>query len=369
LALVAAILLGSTVTNVLGGALIVDVARLHAAGLREVIGALERALLVWWAGGILAVAVSSMIFQAAVQSLFHVIDTRLITLTIVGLAANALLLPARALLQATGRFGAFAWSNAAEGLAKIASAAVVVLRPTLLTGVGSFAAALIIAAALTVAFIFPDLREPQPQRRYRLLDSARDALPLLAAIGGLTMMTFVDGIIARYVFSPEQAGLYNAVALAGRALMTVLAFLPSVLLAKVVEQREGDHSVARTSFMFAGAGSLVAVVIFALIPRTILALVGGNAFLDGSPLVALYGIAAAALSLALLVGSYRIARGAAWLGPAIVAIAACEVVAMSIYHPTPAAMVHVVVAGHATALIVASLPAKIFSWGRHGTVF
>jgi O-antigen/teichoic acid export membrane protein len=165
-------------------------------------------------------------------------------------------------------------------------------------------------------------------------------------------MTFSDGIIARHSLSATDAGLYNAAALSGRALMAILSFMPAVILAKLPHRAAGEPEFGIRAFIVAGAICLGAVCFFALFPVQILSAVGGAAYRTGAPLVAVYGIAAAALAMANIIAIYRIGKGVLRLGFALVAAAACEIGTMLLVAPSAVNLVSVVVAGHVGALLL-----------------
>jgi hypothetical protein len=186
---------------------------------------------------------------------------------------------------------------------------------------------------------------------------------LLGAFTAIALMSFSDGIIARHTLAAYDAGLYNAAALAGRALMSALGFLPVVILARVGHDRDRKAGFGLLAYAVTAAACVMAIALFAIAPRAILAAIGGSAYLAGAPLVALYGIAAAALAMTNVVVSYRIGRGARFLGRVLLAVAAGEIGAMLWYHPSAASLVAVVIAGHTVALLasVATDPRLRFS--------
>jgi O-antigen/teichoic acid export membrane protein len=352
LAVVAAILLLSTVASVFGTSLTLDVSRLGAAGTELERVALVRSAGKWWLIASLAACAGALGFQRSLDAFFHVAAAPVAPLAVLALASNALLLLVRAVLAGLGKFDALFQSSCIEAVAKIAACAAIVTAPGLTVAVAALATSLGIAALGSLVFIGDLLRAPhrRPSRRIALLGSPA----LVWALGGLSLMTFADGIIARHALPARESGVYNAVALGGRALITVLAFLPSVVLAKVAREKDGDHSLALRVFGAVGLASAAAIAIFAVFPRFIIALVAGPAFESGAPLVAPYGLAAASLAMTTVVASYRIARGSAWIGSAVAVVAGGETAALLLYHPSAYGLVTVVICGHVAALLAAS---------------
>jgi len=352
LAIVATIQLLSTIASVVGMSLTLDVATYRSRTAERNIVALVRAILRWWLIASTAMCLCVLLFHRTLDAFFHIADDGVMYFASLALASNALLLLVRAFLQGLGKFAALLRSSGIEAALKIGASVAIVVVPALSIAVASLAAALCIAAVTSLIFIRPFLK-------YRA-DVASERIPLLRssalviALGGLAMMTFADGIIARHFLPLAESGVYNAVALGGRVLITFLAFLPSVMLSKIDRQRPGDHSLAVNVFGAVIVAGSVAVVIFAAFPRLIIVVVAGPAFESGAPLVAPYGVAAAFLALATVVASYRIARGARWVGPAVAVVAIGETAALLTYHPSAAAVVKVVLAGHVLAVVIAS---------------
>nr|QOL00455.1 hypothetical protein [uncultured organism] len=349
LALIAAALLISVFANIAGVALTPDVARLHAAndrgGVRVLAG---RAALGWLASGI-ALIVVALALTGPGESLFHLDDPVLLIETGAVVAANALLFLTRAFVQAIARFDVYAWSNVVETILKAIAAGAIVAFPSLRLTIGSLAAVLALSALFTAWPVFAYVRRARPV--VPAFAQRSGVRSLIAAFSALAVMTFADGIIARHMLAPFDAGLYNAAALAGRALMSALGFLPLVILSKLAHDREESERGDRFFYAAVGACCLGAIAIFALFPTFILIAVGGRAYVAGAPLVALYGIAASALSMTNVVVSYRISRGARTIGRVLIVIAAAELAAMLVYHPSAAALVDVLIAGHTLALV------------------
>jgi O-antigen/teichoic acid export membrane protein len=182
----------------------------------------------------------------------------------------------------------------------------------------------------------------------------RQATPVFTAMGALTVMTFFDAIAARHFLSAREAGLYNAAALAGRALMTVLAFVPSVLLPKVRERvaTDGDtNAVVAPAIAFTAAVCLVALAVFTFAPRFVAVFVGGRAYAGAAYLIPLYGIAASALAVTSVLATIHAAHDRVRVGGSLLVVMALEVTGVVVMHDSAMTILRVIVAGHVAALL------------------
>ena len=362
LALVAAALLTSMLANIAGVALTPEIARFRAADDRGGVRAHATRAALGWLGSSFVLGLLALALARPGEALFHLDDPLLLLETAAVVSANALLFLTRAFVQAIARFDVYAASNLIETGLKFASAFMILRSPSLRLTIGVLAGVLAFAAVATAWPIVAYVRRAVGAARLSR-DERNAAGSLIAAFSALAVMTFADGIIARNLLPPFDAGLYNAAALAGRALMSALSFVPLVVLAKMPLAKGADRG-DRMFYAAVVACCLAAIAIFARFPAFILIAVGGQAFLTGAPLVALYGIAASALAMSNLVVSYRLSRGARTIGRVLVAIAAAEVVAMLVYHPNAVALVTVLIAGHSAAFIASCITGSRVQFAR-----
>lgn len=303
----------------------------------------------------LPVAVLAVILTAVgggALSAFFRLDDRLAVWLLAGATTLVAVLPLqRAVLQGAGEFGAYALSTALEGITRAAIGLAVFFFGG---GVRLALAAFVVAglAAFFVDIIF--LRRAAPGHngsgpRFRIGDAALTALPMAA----ITLMTFADVAVARHVLSSHEAGLYGTVSLAGRALITVITAIPTVLLpAAVARAVEGRSSIQLLGAAL-GVGlsvALVMVLACAWNPPLVLSLLGGRAYLDGSPLVVPYSLASSALAGATIIATYLTGIHRSYVGIPLMAIALAEPLAILLGAHDARAAVTVVDIGHTSAL-------------------
>lgn len=138
----------------------------------------------------------------------------------------------------------------------------------------------------------------------------RYAAPALLAGFCLTVPTSVDVILAKHFFDAQAAGLYTAVAVLGKVLVFLplgisMALFPKVSAAAADTDAGGllARAFAYTAVL-AGAGALG----YWLVPDLVLGLVYTSEYAAAGRLLAWYGLAMLAYSLALVLLNFQLAR-------------------------------------------------------------
>jgi O-antigen/teichoic acid export membrane protein len=169
-----------------------------------------------------------------------------------------------------------------------------------------------------------------------------------------TVLTFYDVPLIKHAFDARSAGLYAAAALVGRALVTAVSFVPTLVMPKA----SARMAVGRSPLPLLGAALGLAAVFVGIAllaglfaPRFVVTLLSGQAFGGASSLVLPYLIASGALSLANVVAAYKMGlHRYDFVVPALV-VAAAEITVLSCWHPTLQAVVGVLMTGHVAVLV------------------
>jgi O-antigen/teichoic acid export membrane protein len=329
-------------------------ADLRAAGDVERMAAFSSAItrLSLWAA--IAIALLAFGSQKLIAAYLHLDRAGLVIVAGVVTGVGFAVLLQRGLFQGFGAFPTFGISSALDG-----TKAIVLLPLTHLFGaVGSITAILVaMVSALTYGSVA--LRRRFGVRAVAARLDIRRMAVTAGATGlssfGITALMFYDVVLARHFLDPIAAGLYGAVALAGRVLITIIAFLPTVLLPDVALRSATGRSDRHTL-----VGALaVAVVVIATVatvcgffPQLILRVLAGAKFAAGASIVFPYVLAAGALALTNLLSVYAIARHRFAFVPYLMVVAICEVIAVTLRHASSWQIVQDVLVGHAATLCV-----------------
>ena len=189
----------------------------------------------------------------------------------------------KAHLQASHRFGITSIANAIGAGGKLLAAVFLVYIGFNVTGAisGLFIASLfsflyvklyakdyIALPKLTALKLTPELKK-----------ELRFGLIVLCGTGLITFLTMADVIFAKYLFTPEEAGLYSGISVVGRIILFLTTSIAGVLLAHVKIGATGDENnkLLRQGLMLTSLISGCALFLFVLTPQFVISvLVGGE---------------------------------------------------------------------------------------------
>ncbi|HTX58114.1 MAG TPA: hypothetical protein VMH02_00460, partial [Verrucomicrobiae bacterium] len=182
------------------------------------------------------------------------------------LAALALFIVAlRAIAQGTQDFLEFAISNAVEGVAKVAGIVVCIAAGLRLLGgiagflIGPLCAIIFLGGRLMARYSLAPLRTVHYDWRKIASASGGAASAQIA----LTLLPTADVVLVRHFFPQSEAGLYAAASIAGKILLYLVGFIPTVLLPQAADRHARG---ARTrEVLFASLGLLAAISVGGLL--------------------------------------------------------------------------------------------------------
>jgi len=323
-----------------------DLARLRTLGTRASLAAL--------AGGLLAL-VLALLFRGAIADYLHVDDVRLVAAAGVALMLTVVLYVQRGVFQGAQRFATFTLSSVIEAVGKAILGAVFPLL-----GFGALGALVGLDIALAISFAYTTLifatfgkAAPSLVLPWRRIVATSSNIAL--SVSAISVMALFDVILVKHYFPADVAGLYSASSLAGRALFTVLAFVPTVIMPKAAARLASGKSPRS---LLAQAGILVvliagtALAIFAFAPRLVIAIIAGRAYLAAAPLVFSYGCALTMLATANIAAMYKIGLHRFDFTLPLLAVMIGEIAAVSVRHGSLEIVIQTLVVGHALALVV-----------------
>jgi O-antigen/teichoic acid export membrane protein len=321
------------------GAVQIAVAR-HVAELRAAdrpgdAGAIARAFLVAAAGG-------SLILMAVYAALLLPLDNVLGLSSVGPLALMGLAIPAAValpvmlgLLQGEQRFREYSVALASTGALRPGIFGLAYFYGYRLSGA---VAAIVLAAfagcVLAARRSLEVLRAGGPVRAV-LGGPARALVPIAAGFLAITALTNIDLLFAKASLSDEEAGIFGAGALVGRAILYLPTAMFAVMLPRVAARRVAGSDtrdiLGRTVLLLAVLCVLFTATLF-LFPRPILSLAFGDDYLAGAGELGLFGLAASLFSLLNLYVNYDLSRGERRLAYELTVLAALQIVALAIFH-------------------------------------
>ena len=142
--------------------------------------------------------------------------------------------------------------------------------------------------------------------------SFKGAIPVLVANLSFAVMTQLDLLLVKHYFDPEQAGIYAAAAILGKAVMYLPGAITMALFPMVAENESRSQSSANlflnAMVLTAGLSGAGAVFYF-LFADDIMTLFYGQKYQGAAELLKLYGFAMLPMALVMVAEHFLIAKG------------------------------------------------------------
>ena len=212
----------------------------------------------------------------------------------------------RGVVQARMGFGRLALSYVAEAAVRVGAGLMLVVAGFGVSGATlglalSFGASWLVVAPRSSGRATPLPIDPDLQR------AAFGPMALL--LGAQVIINNGDVLLSKLVFSPEDAGLYAAVALVGRAVFFVSWAAVQVVFPSVAAgEKDSTHVVNQAAAAIAGFG-LAATAMATFAGRTIAGLLFGSSYVDAAELLGPYAAATSLFAVINLLVTSDIARG------------------------------------------------------------
>jgi O-antigen/teichoic acid export membrane protein len=255
--------------------------------------------------------------------------------------------------QGVQDFRAYALSTAADGLVRVGALLVFssVAGLRLFTALSSIFAGML--AGLGVAawqLIRRFDRGAAGRLRYDWRRIAQSTGGASAIILATTCLGSIDVVLVKRFFDSSDAGLYAAAALAGKAVLYLVSFIPAVMLPRVTERHvRGER--ARAAFteslallLFLAVCAFLALSVYG---RTFLHGLVGGAYDGALPLLAPYAGAMTLLAVTTLLASYGVATHRLAFAIPLVIGTVATLAAISAFHPSLHVVVTEMLAGNA----------------------
>jgi O-antigen/teichoic acid export membrane protein len=317
--------------------------------------ALVRGIAFYVSAGAFAVVACGFALAGPIATYLHIDDKLSIDLTLAILGLNVVLPVARGVFQGLEDFAGFSLSIAIEAILRSGLATAFVFVGMGLRGaLAGWLVGSLISLAYTLGVLL--VRFNAAPKGELFLDLRRLAGTTFL-VGSGTLITAslgnTDVILVKHFFDAQAAGLYGAVSFAGKMLLLVVGFVPTIVLPKATSRANAGGNPAPILFQalaivaaLAGSG----LIVFYFFPTRIVTTLAGNAFAAGGPLVFSYALAMVLLAALNVVVTFKMgAHRFDFIGP-LVLCAVGEVVAIALRHQTLAGVVQILIVGNALGL-------------------
>ncbi|MBU1327483.1 oligosaccharide flippase family protein [Patescibacteria group bacterium] len=170
------------------------------------------------------------------------------------------------------------------------------------------------------------------------------AVPTLLAILGSTSLFSTDIILVRHFFEPIQAGLYAALAVLGKVIFYAssavgLVFFP--VLAERCAKRQKTRKLSAFGVIIVCMISFGIIVIYFMVPKIVVSLLFGRAYIDAAELLGPFGIFLSLFSVGNLLMTINLALGNTGVWVATLGCAVLQILGISLFHESIAAVLWV----------------------------
>jgi len=307
-----------------------------------------------WTGGVAAIfAVAALIARDALAGFFNLESSEPIVVSAVAFVFLAVVFVQRGIFQGSHRFGDLSASVAIDATTKVCVGVPLVG----LLGASGALLGLVTSQVMACGYSFIAFRARFGRLRAPLALDRKLIARVVSHVGlgqlTFTVLMFYDVPLIKHSFDARSAGLYAAAALVGRAVLSAISFVPTLVMPKATARAAAGHSplpllgaaVALSAGIVASA-----VIISTFAPRFVVTLIAGRAFGEAAPLVLPYVVASGALSIANVVAAYKMGlHRYDFVLPAL-AVGIVEVLTFAAWHPTLAAAIVVLLVGHIAIL-------------------
>jgi O-antigen/teichoic acid export membrane protein len=331
-------------------------ADLVAAGDLQVVGGLARKVFTYAVAVAAALFAGAIVLREPIAHLVHVSDPLLIPLAALAAAATFVVPIQRGVLQGASRFGDLSLSMLLEAVVRTATIVPLARLAGARGGLIAFAISMLlplIFSALRTSRLWPACGAGS--RTIDLRRFARAGFETGSGFLAVTTMLYFDVVLVRHYFDAYDAGLYSAASVVGRAIFTGVAFIPMVLIPKIIHRRVRRVSVRPIAALGIGvtaAAALVAIAIVVAAPQRVITLVSGKAYMSAAPYLLPYAVAVSALAGANVFAAVRVGLHRFGHVVPLAVVAVAEIGAVAVRHSTIGDVLWIIVCGHIAALLV-----------------
>lgn len=258
-----------------------------------------------------AVSIIFLVFRTDLMNLLKLPDVQPILILILILSLSWIIPIIDGSLRGMKIFSGLAFSSISNASFKLIFGVGLVIAGFGVSGaLFGVAMGAILGLFISFAFLKPHIRPNNPHEPDLPYSSFYSySLPVMFAMISLSIPSNLDVILAKYFFSPSEAGIYTSVSVLGKIVFFFSGAVGTVMFPMITEKftkGEDTKGILKKSLVCAGALSGGLVSIFVLYPRIVVKIFGHKYF-DAIGLVAPYGMAMFFVSITAIVMSYHLA--------------------------------------------------------------
>lgn len=215
------------------------------------------------------------------------------------------------ILRGAKQFSALCWSNMSDAIFKLIFGVILVTIGFGVSGaLFGVVAGMLFSILIGYIFLKPHIKPNNPHDpEFNFRSFYLCSIPVMIAMFGYSVPTNLDVILAKYFFSPADAGLYTSVSVLGKIIFFLSVAICSVMFPMITEKytkNESGIGILKKSIVYIGTISGLVALIYALYPELIVK-VFGIKYIGAVDLMAPYGIAMFFFSITITIMYYHLA--------------------------------------------------------------
>ena len=234
----------------------------------------------------------------------------------------------------------FKWLSASSVLIAILKTIFAILLIWLGFGVSGALGGVVIAVTIVFVVTYIVLHPQLQKGRYSYYDttghlSFRSALPVLLANTAFIIMTQFDMVLVKYYFTEQDAGIYAAASILGKAVMYLPGSIAIALFPMVAENHADGKSSSHLLMQAVGITLLLcgsSAFFYYILSDPIVILLYGSDYQEAGRILKYYGIAILPMALVMVAEYYLIAMGQVVFAYIFLVIAPLQLLAIYFYH-------------------------------------
>ena len=235
----------------------------------------------------------------------------------------------------------FKWLSASGILAtllKIIIAVILVYFGSGVTGaLGGVIFSTLIILILTYIILRPSLSKNNINTSSATHLLFKSAMPVLLANIAFAVMTQIDMVLVKHYFSEQDAGLYAAASILGKAVMYLPGGIAMALFPMVAENHASGKSSANLIFQAVGMTaslSLIGALFYYFFADSIIVLLYGADYKEAAHVLKYFGFAIIPMALIMVAEHFLIAMGRVLFAYLFMIVAPLQLIAIYYYHDT-----------------------------------
>jgi O-antigen/teichoic acid export membrane protein len=168
----------------------------------------------------------------------------------------------------------------------------------------------------------------------RFRHSLREGTQAIVFFIGQVVINNIDILLVKYFFSPDDAGLYAAVALFGRLLYFACWSIISAMFPVSAAAPKDEHPMAilKTPLLLVTSICTSFILAVKFLPEFVVTLILGNRFAQADELLPLYALATAIYALSVVLIAYEMSRRIANTGWLQLVISGLTILGIALFH-------------------------------------